>query len=583
MAKYSFDQWKKDLAGTDIEARLKGMSDSEQRAVFKLVETKSPDQALANPRTSSTLKRQYILTTTNQSIDTWKQFQNNPTPHGVPDAVASTASGKQAVAQAQAAKNAAPSAQKSQGQQGLDNFLNGAGSGGWYPWMDSAAVDSAGHPLGIYGPDASSKVLSPDQQRQFMEAWNAQHPDNTWTDPAAFMQNRVIVEGRAEAQAAFAAAFKTGNAETATYQYKMQGNQGTGYQNVTVDGNFAHQASDALHGGVPALDKYMGNIIGAAQSAGVPWQILWGVLRARLNSTPNQSSGAGLFNLDPATAGLAASPEDQIEYLARQIKTGYDQTGDWAFAALYTDNPASALQLFQTGHSAPGRVMQDGQYVGSVFGGSTAAGGQGTNAVSLYQLGFGQSGQDASHTRTDLIQQQAGGSGATGTGPTINLPDMNALTQQATQLIQQYLFRAPQPGEAEAMAASMRDSIVGAQQQVATGGLTPEQQIKEGMTPAGKIQANPDPVADMTAQIQQGQDYQSLYAHKGGLTEADYAGQFKNVEQQMTGQASDTNALREGMQGGNVDAFSGYLFGNSNAQTSFRQRLYQIAQGVAGV
>lgn len=595
---YTFQQWLQATKGTDLEAALKGMSPSEQQAIYKTVmanDLAKPEHSNAGPgmpadSNSLQTSANILLDYTDRAIREYKAFQKKPTALGVPNAVAPTAAGKQAIASAQASKNAAPASQKQSGQAAVDNFLSGAGSGGWYPWMDSAAVDSNGHPLGLYGPDASSKTLSQDQQTQFREAWNAAHPDAQWADNASFMQSRTVVEGRSEAQAAFAAAFQTGNSETATYRYQQRvpanahpGDIDRGTGTVTVEGGFAQQAGDALKGGVPALDKYMGNIVGAAQAAGVPWQVLWGVLRARLNSTPNQGSGIGLFNLDASTAGSASSPEDQIEYLAHQIKAGYNETGDWAFAALYTDSPQSALELFQTGHSSQGRTVQDGQYVGSVFGGSTAAGGQGTNSISLYQIGFGQSGQDASHTRTDLIQQQAGGSGVSGSGPTINLPDMNALTQQATQLIQQYLFRAPNPGEAEAMAASMRDSIVGAQQQVATGGLTPEQQIKEGMTPTGKLQDNPDTVADMTAQIQQGQDYRSLYAHKGGLTEADYAGQYKNVEQQMTGSNTDTNALREGMQGGNVDAFSGYLFGNSNSQTSFRQRLYQIAQGVAGV
>lgn len=618
MAAPTFKQWLAAANGQrDLAAQLRGMSDSEQHVVYKAVIandlSKDPNAHPGDPGLAGAVQgnaSNNLLDYTQKAIQDYQKAKSNPNPATVPDAIAPTPEGKQNIADAEAAVKAAPAgAQKSAAQQKTDQLISTKGLGSYYPWMTASSKDGQNNPIDLNSGTASAPELSDDYQTKFRLAWNAQHPDNQFSDNASFMQSSDVVEGRATAQAAFEAALNVGSSSQTTYTYThaalpgghpgdytyTPGSTGT----AQVDTGAANAAKDGQNGGVPGLDKYMGKILSAASDSSVPWQVLWGVLRARLASSPSTTSGSGLFNLDATTAGAADTPESQIDYLARQLKAGYDQTNDWAFAALYTDNPASAMQLFQTGHSAPGRAQQDGIYVGAVFGGAPSAGGLSPGTVSLFKLGFGQQGQDAGHARLDLIQQQTGGSGSTqggpgsGAGPTINLPDMDMLTQLAATTIQQYLFRAPRPGEAEAMAAGMRDASIAAQKVPPSNlALTPQQVLAGATGPAPGQQATApviDPQAAMTREVLGGSDAASLYAGAPGggvgqdATAAhDYASKFQNVQTNMVGDTSDHAALREGMQQGNTDHFSGYLFGNSNDSTTFRQKLYQLASAIGG-
>lgn len=584
----AFAKWKSTLGDSTWGVKLKGLSPSEQQSVYKIFVAEFSKSNGDLPQSSAAAVMQF------------EAFKKNPTPASVPDAIASTPAGKTAIASATSQANAAAGTTAAPKANSFLAGLNDSGGlGNWFPWMDASAVRSDGQgEIDLFGPDANSKQLSDAQITQFRNAWNQANPSRTYADNQHFMSDQNVVQGSGPAQAAFEAAFNTG--PSAQANYTLQVGQGRSkLEDVNVQGGFgtrqvstqaawvaaANNANGQTGGGTPALGKYMGEILADAQDNRVPWQVLWGVLRARLSAMPNQSTGTGLFNLDPSTAGSITDPLTQISYLAKQLKAGFDQTGDWAFAALYTDNPQSALQLYHTGHSNPGRALKDGQYVASVLGGPASAGGAGTNSVSVFQLGFGQEGQDANYLRPELIQNQAGGTGSNGTSPSITLPDMSLLTQNADAMIRQYFFRAPNPGEAEALAGTMRDAIVQSQQQVTTPGATPEQVIQGGLSAVPKItQKAADPAAAGLAQLQSEPEYQSLYGKEGPLGAADYAQEFKNIEGTMLGDPNaDPTALREGMQGGNPDQFAGFLAGNEMGNASFRQRLYQVGQSMAGV
>lgn len=191
-----------------------------------------------------------------------------------------------------------------------------------------------------------------------------------------------------------------------------------------------YQAALGFMGGEKSriLDK----IFEEALRHNVPWQVLWGILRAETNfkidAVGDGGDGFGIaqINLPAQTAVTKAQALDwrfSIAWTASKLREGFNKFGDWSLAALAHNSPAAAASLKSTGQSRTGRAVRDQDYIAKVFGLDGRSPGP-----SLLTLGF-----DMNDTLLDPIISQDGSGGA---GNAVVIPDPVLVRQQVRDFLQ---------------------------------------------------------------------------------------------------------------------------------------------------
>lgn len=192
----------------------------------------------------------------------------------------------------------------------------------------------------------------------------------------------------------------------------------------------------ALNDSQGKAEPFLDTIIQAAAQRGIPWQVLYGVVRAEFNFDGAQMRRAGR---DPVGGRMGAeegaNPTRTIVQLSLDLAKLYERYGDWALAALAHKHPESAQHIFESadGSSAPGRAMLDTQWVSKVFSGLDALG-LDVNEMAGVSL-FAQGG--------------AKGAGGGGASNPFNRPDPAAVREQARTYLRQLFFREPTDAELE--------------------------------------------------------------------------------------------------------------------------------------
>lgn len=454
----------------------------------------------------------------------------------------------------------------------LTQLQTGTGTGTTLPWMSSYTTSATG---GII----STKGLTGDQ----VKLWMKQYEHDTgisFKDTAAFLADPGVQMGRGPARAALETALNIGNSEDSTYSS----------HGMDAKGNTAQlaMATDPLNHGYKAADPYMRMIVTAAAQFHVPWQLIYGVIRSA--SGFSTAAAGGLTGLKMPSSGPPitlhrsgfvvtgnTSPEGQIQNLAAALAQNFHDLGDWALAALATQNPDSAMSWRHTGKSAPGRARADAAFLDGVFGGSDGSG----RYLDLQQLGF----NDYKNAHPEVILKGPGSGSSTGSTTQINGPDMATLREQATEAIRSLLFREPTAAEVDTMANRMRSAVIAAQTPAPSGGLGYNPFDPTSVPPDSNTVQGPDnvdPVSQYREQLLHSTEGQQLYAHNPGLAPEDYASQYSGVSQDVVGH-QDLQAQRLGMQTGSFDTERGYLMGAGANSFTFRQKLWQVAQQVAQV
>lgn len=445
----------------------------------------------------------------------------------------------------------------------LINQATGAilGKGKYLSWMST---------YGAQGGNIDPKTGLSDKQ---ITKWREQYNQDTgshFTSNDQFLNNENIVMGRGPARTSFETALNIGDGESTKFDY----------HGTAVSGNTAQlaMATDPLKGGYKAATPYMRTILSAAAIYKVPWQVIYGVIRAASGFNPGAADG---FTGTHTNSGHPLNSEGQIVDLARQLAANFKDLGDWSLAALAGKDPNAAMTWRHTGQSS-GSGVQDAEYLDAVFGG-----GSGSRFLDIQQLGF----SDWRHAHPEVVINAPGSGSGGGSTTTINAPDPAELREQARETIRSLLFREPTGAEIDAMASRMRSAVI-ASQQPSTSAATAQgnlfAQIYDGApspTSTNRTVQGPDqvnPAADFREQLLNSPEGKSLYAHNPGLSPEDYAGQYANIAQDVLGQAN-LPGQRLGMQSGSFDTERGYLMGAGQNSYTFRQKLWQVAQQVAQV
>lgn len=208
----------------------------------------------------------------------------------------------------------------------------------------------------------------------------------------------------------------------------------------------------------PGFSPYVRETILAAQRHNVPWQLVYGIIRAESDWNPSavgdhgQSHGLAQIYM-PANPGwtpaMARDPKRAIEETARRLAEHYyntettDGSGlrNWELAVLAHNCPACARTLYESGQSMSGRGPADQSYISRVFGG------EGSGHNPLTSMGF-------DGTIIGLPNEGAGAAGSA-----ITLPDRVSVKQSAEDYIRQWFLREPVPGEAEKLTDFVVDQI----------------------------------------------------------------------------------------------------------------------------
>lgn len=229
----------------------------------------------------------------------------------------------------------------------------------------------------------------------------------------------------------------------------------------------ASEAAATTAASLGSADQYLSYVARLATQAGVPWQLAWGVIRARSNwdvgYRSRDGSEVGLAGINVRGASgvstdEARNPAFAIRWVVQQLASAYQQTGNWALAALSTQDPAAASYARQHGASAPGRARSDQVYLGRVFGGAWASkAGLGDNYVGLYeQLDYGLLENEANTLLEPIFDQTGAGSGR----EVVSLPDPATLRETATDQFREWFLREPTQQELDRFVAGMTDVVI---------------------------------------------------------------------------------------------------------------------------
>ncbi|MDP9404369.1 MAG: M23 family metallopeptidase [Actinomycetota bacterium] len=294
------------------------------------------------------------------------------------------------------------------------------------------------------------QALTPQEQKQVVTLFNQLYPDPTRRPGGyrtenvsdAFFNNPVILhKDRRDALLAAAVPFKsTFDQPTSTPRVDENLRYFAERAGGTVPGRVQVEASQADVNRAISVNgrsaPYMKMIVGTAAKHGVPWQVLWGLLRTEsgfdakargVNKNGTVDSGIAQINsIHNIPEVQANNPAFAIDWAARKLKEGFSAYGDWGLAALNYHRPRSARTLFEGGKSETGWGVHDRDYVGKVFAGLDA-------------VGF--TGDDA---KLQFIGDEGQGAGAV-PGPV--LPDPVAVKERAANYLRSLFFREPTDAE----------------------------------------------------------------------------------------------------------------------------------------
>lgn len=217
----------------------------------------------------------------------------------------------------------------------------------------------------------------------------------------------------------------------------------------------------------------------------------------------------------------------------------------------------------------------------------------GYKSVNDFVTGMAQQGVAIDENKLAAMVTPMGGTGGSGGGGggsnaiQVTLPDPAKLGEAMRQLWRAWFQRDPNQQELDSFTAQVNGAITGKAQNLqsqvvapnifkGTPGSVPSQQVVTA--------TDVDPQSRLIQQARQNPDYARLFNQKpAGMTEEEFAAQFKQAGTQFLGSAPDPSAVQEGMQTGSVNNTLGYIAGSQAAKDSstFQDRLAQSAQAIA--
>lgn len=244
------------------------------------------------------------------------------------------------------------------------------------------------------------------------------------------------------------------------------------------------------------------------------------------------------------SAGMLPLQHSAVTQLALKYQEGqYIYAGNDTLAYVHTFDPALASRL-ASGH---GTAQDLDKYNGLLVKGNWDQ--NAFTAMGVYVSGLKDYGQN---------QDSGGGRGS---GVIRSIPDQDALRQAAKDMYRQLFAAEPSDAELNSLVAGVNSAVSG----------------------AGAHQTV-DPQAKLRAALEANPHYNELYGNKpGGMSEADYQGQFQGAARQLLGtSAPDPSAIQGGMRTGDVQTTLGQITAQKSSfnNSTFMARLASAAQVV---
>lgn len=475
---------------------------------------------------------------------------------------------------------------------------------------------------------ASYGVVTDLTAQAWMQAYNAR-AGTSYTDVKKFYADPEVLSGSGVATSALQEA-KDSTVASRPGPFTGHGARGEGTSTPAYQVSNAADLAAANGGSSATVTKYYDDLSRSATAAGVPWQVLFGVINAE-----NRWNFKG---------GEPQQIRARIDQVAKALGKAYKTYGDWGVAALTLDDPAAAKHLYDTGEHAAGRGAKDAQFAQEVFG---------SNSELQGKLGWDGQNYLAAPLTSGSETSAKGPGGASQESLAVQVPDVNvnrpddsSVRLKAQDLIRSLYHREATPEELAGFSATVNgiftdyaseqysqaadatsrqvaiadrnrrvserasgagaiptspyrgqgDAGINANQSdllsADLGGQgtpqtalpttqSPDSQILPGQT---NVTASPDWNARLEETIKSSPEYQALYQMKPDyMDEQSFTQQFLDLAGRVLGQNPTGDQLRSGMAQGSPDTFAGRLAlsGQAEGSSTLKGRLYSRAADMA--
>lgn len=403
------------------------------------------------------------------------------------------------------------------------------------------------------------------------------------TDRAALFRDPGVQGKSSAAMVAASLAFNVGADSRTEFRYRnVEGQE----RKATLGAEGVALAVQQQPGFLPHIQK----VAIAAEESGVPWQVIFGVIRAMSNWDPGKVSRLGA---PPAAAGTTAgsasnresesdtaaaegpAPRDTpggIKHIAEMLDAYFEELGDWGLAVMAMEDPEAARELKATGRTSNLKAFKFIQK--AMFGPN----GQPNSETSLVSLGWDTDGFDLE--AYEAVQRQVGAGGA----KPVQLPDRESIAQQVRGFFKNLLLRDASDQEVNGFITLIEGQIIAAQQLADQGAGNPYDLT---VKPPGERQTvrDVDPQAQLEAHIRGTDEFKRLYAAKPSwMEEGQYTGQIASQAGGLLGRPPDDEALRVGMESGGGQALDSFILARDTEKTtSLRERLYAASKILNGL
>lgn len=443
-------------------------------------------------------------------------------------------------------------------------------AGNLSPEAGKSAIEQALASIsGGLGANAPAQVLqllggrnpTPEEIKSAIATYNASHPDRPIANnDAQDLYARVVYDPSAR----IALGSATEGPGTSYTTFNVFDPASMGFRQVSIQSRYL----DGVIQEIPDAASYVHKAIAASARVGddVPFQILLAGTRLVGGIQRFKARGEATEYVDAAGRRKQGGDRNNLDDMAVQLRDLVKRYGDYGLALVAVRNPSLADAIYEQGGVAADQSREVSQI--------------------LLDAGYDPQSMAKQGLAIDPVKfaALADTSGAAGRPRVEVIEDPARLREGVRGLLRAWFNREATDEELSQYGGMIHSLMADAARAKSNSG---QGNVFKGVPAAPNSVVtvdNVDAQSRLMESLRATPEYQALFGKKPeGMSEEDWANQFRSTQQSLFGSQVDPNAVRAGMESGQTQTTVGYLAGTAAARdnSSFQQRL-AIAANVIG-